>query len=111
METEVVFRLMKQYYQQWPSLERLVVELESTFNYGADARIFYLPKRLLVKGFGTFYSLRDGTTVWYGHNQPLFRSWREGQRWWDERRGRKEVAGSAVLTAELEKPGPEEEHI
>jgi hypothetical protein len=77
-ETEEVYNRLRKFFQRWPPLKELLEkELRKSFFDCCESQTFYLPKRLLVRGFGSFYSLRDGTTVWYGRNQPLFRSWLE----------------------------------
>jgi hypothetical protein len=76
-----VFGRLEKFYRGQPALFCALVSggrLERAFYRCAGARTFDLPKELLLDGFGSFYSLRDGTTVWYGQNQPLFRSWSEG---------------------------------
>jgi hypothetical protein len=63
-ESVEVYSRLCRFFRRWPALQLLLEgELKKSFFHCSETRVFYLPNRLLVKGFGTFYSLRDGSTV------------------------------------------------
>jgi hypothetical protein len=63
-ESEEVYSRLCRFFKRWPPLKQMLEnELRKSFYNCCESQTFYLPKRLLVKGFGSFYSLRDGTTM------------------------------------------------